>query len=367
MGKARCNASFIKFDQDLIMLNKVILLDLEHNMPSAKMLRDFVTHYPTLYLFNCAGNFSYTLEDLTEFSSWVSSGQVVILDTPKASKKEFEYAVVVGQLLALIDEDTHIEVISAISGSEILLDMLRSSDLSCCLLQVEAEDEQDQQSHVHAKPSTLVENSHLQMVKKYCDALGEMTGKPKTVEKLKKSVVNILQVVPEKAQHFVGLLINLNIVKRLDDHIAYRKKVLKQWSKLDLEPSHDGQVLVENNVPESHAQPRMKLEKIDQILEKLRSDSQQVLNEIDQKDTVEEVQQVLFKNFKKIDPVQMEVIRKLDDLKSDKPKDIYELRDLLEQMFPKSDIRLLLKELIEKGYIYWNGHEVVYSHEMYLN
>ena len=149
----------------------------------------------------------------------------------------------------------------------------------------------------------------------------------------------------------MGLLINLNIVKRLDDHIAYRKKVLKQWSKLDIEPSHGGQVLVENNAPESHAQPRMKLEKIDQILEKLRSDSQQVL----------------FKNFKKIDPVQMEVIRKLDDLKSDKPKDIYELRDLLEQMFPKSDIRLLLKELIEKGYIYWNGHEVVYSHEMYLN
>ncbi len=63
----------------------------------------------------------------------------------------------------------------------------------------------------------------------------------------------------------------------------------------------------------------------------------------------------------------MEVIRKLHELKSDKPKDIYALRDLLEQMFPQSDVRLLLKELIEKGYIYWNGHEVLYSHEMFLN
>ncbi len=63
----------------------------------------------------------------------------------------------------------------------------------------------------------------------------------------------------------------------------------------------------------------------------------------------------------------MEVIQKLNDLKSEKPKDIYQLRDLLEKMFPKTDIRLLLKELIEKGYIYWNGHDVVYSHEMMLN
>lgn len=59
--------------------------------------------------------------------------------------------------------------------------------------------------------------------------------------------------------------------------------------------------------------------------------------------------------------------RKLRELKADKPKDIYALRDLLEQMFPQSDVRLLLKELLEKGYIYWNGHEVVYSHEMFLN
>ena len=63
----------------------------------------------------------------------------------------------------------------------------------------------------------------------------------------------------------------------------------------------------------------------------------------------------------------MIIARKLRELKSDKPKDIYALRDLLEQIFPKSDVRLLLKELIEKGYIYWDGTEVLYSHEMFLN
>ncbi len=65
--------------------------------------------------------------------------------------------------------------------------------------------------------------------------------------------------------------------------------------------------------------------------------------------------------------MQWEVAKKLRELKGEKPKDIYELRDLLDDLFPESDIRLLLKELIEKGYIYWNGHEVLYSHEMFLS
>ena len=341
------------------MHNKVVLLDLEQNMPSAKMLRDIVEHYATLYLFNCAGQFHYALEDLTEFSSWVTSGQVVILETSNAVKKEFEYAVVTGQLMALVDSDTHIEVISAMPSCDLLLDIMRSSDLSCSLIQVQTENKSQKKSIPSAK--AIQEKPYLQMVKKYCDALGQMTGKPNTVETLSNSIANILQVVPEKAQHLVGMLINLKIVKRIDKQVTYRKKVLRKWTELELNPTNAHQV------EPSITQPKLKLEKIDQILENLHSDAQQVLSEIGQQDSVEDVQKILFKNFEKIDPVQIEVIQKLNDLKTDKPKDIYELRDLLEKMFPKSDIRLLLKELIEKGYIYWNGHEVVYSHEMYLN
>ncbi len=88
---------------------------------------------------------------------------------------------------------------------------------------------------------------------------------------------------------------------------------------------------------------------------------------LEHSNTIHHAQKDLFKNFSKIDPVQVVVARKLRELKSDKPKDIYALRDLLEQIFPKSDVRLLLKELIEKGYIYWDGSEVLYSHEMFLN
>ncbi len=40
--------------------------------------------------------------------------------------------------------------------------------------------------------------------------------------------MNILQVSSEKAQHLVGMLINLKIVKRFDDRFRFEKKVLKQ-------------------------------------------------------------------------------------------------------------------------------------------
>ena len=325
-------------------------------MPSAKMLRDIIEHYPALYLFNCEGQFEYSLEDLTELASWISSGNLIILDTPTAIEKEFEYAVIVGQLLALLEPDTHIEVISAMQSSDMLVQMLISSELSCSLIQIQKDTVEQDSKHKIPTLETIKEKPYLQMVKKYCDALGQMTGKPNTVIKLRNSVANILQVVPEKAQHLVGMLINLKIVKRYDEQVAFRKKVLKQWIQLNLEPKHS----------ESSTSSESKLEQIDSILSKLREDAQDVVMDSEQ-GSVQDIQKSLFKNFEKIDPVQMEVIHRLNALKTDKPKDIYELRDLLEEMFPKSDVRLLLKELIEKGYIYWNGHAVIYSHEMFLN
>jgi len=71
------------------MSSKAVLLDLENNMPTASLLRDIIEHYPVLYLLNCTGYFEYSLEDLTEFSSWVSSGKIIILDTPNSTEKEF--------------------------------------------------------------------------------------------------------------------------------------------------------------------------------------------------------------------------------------------------------------------------------------
>ncbi len=332
------------------MSHKVVLLDLENNMPTAQLLRNIIPHYAAIYLFNCQGTFEYSLQDLTEFSSWLSSGQVVILETAEVEHKEFEYAVVVGQLLALLDSDTSIELISAMPSSEMLLEMLQSSNLNCSLIQVQPEESAQNSKYKIPNVETIKQKPDLLLVKKYCDALGKMKGKPNTLEKLKNSLANILQVENDQPQHLTGLLINLKIVKRFDQQISFRKKVIKQWMQLDLEPKT----------------PSEKAQDISAAFAELSAEPLPEVAET-QTQTLHQAQKELFKNFSKIDPVQVIVAQKLRELKADKPKDIYALRDLLEQLFPKSDVRLLLKELIEKGYIYWNGSEVLYSHELFLN
>ena len=329
------------------MTQKVVLLDLENNVPTAKLLREIVEHYPTLYLFHCQGQFEYALQDLTELAAWISSGQVVILDTPKAEQKEFEYAVVVGQLMALLEPDTQVEIISAVNTAEILLDLMQSSDIQSNLILIQSE-ALPSQRHLPSLDS-IKNQPYLKMVKKYCDALGKMSGKPNTLNGLKNSISNILQLVPEKTQRVVGMLINLKIIKRYDEQIRFRKKVLKQWLALNLDEQD----------------PISQPQSMQQALQQLQKDS--VVDKLEPTVDTQSAQQELFKNFAQIDPVQLEVARKLRELKTNKPKDIYALRDLLEQMFPKSDVRMLLKELLDKGYIYWNGHEVLYSHEMFLN
>lgn len=329
------------------MTQKVVLLDLENNVPTAKLLREIVEHYPTLYLFHCQGQFEYALQDLTELAAWISSGQVVILDTPKAEQKEFEYAVVVGQLMALLEPETQVEIISAVNTTEILLDLMQSSDIQSNLILIQSE-ALPSQRHLPSLDS-IKNQPYLKMVKKYCDALGKMSGKPNTLDGLKNSISNILQLVPEKTQRVVGMLINLKIIKRYDEQIRFRKKVLKQWLALNLDEQ------------DSISQPQS----MQQALQQLQKDSG--VDVLEPTADTQSAQQELFKNFAQIDPVQLEVTRKLRELKTNKPKDIYALRDLLEQMFPKSDVRMLLKELLDKGYIYWNGHEVLYSHEMFLN
>lgn len=337
------------------MSNKVVLLDLENNTPSAQLFRDILQHYASLYIFNTQGKIEFPLVDLTELATWITSGQIVVLDTLTATEKEFEYAVVVGQLLALVDLETHIEVISSAETSQILVDMLVASGFGCGLIQIECDNNVSKQKNIVPSVEKIIANPQLNLVKKYCDILAKMSGKPNTIVKLKNSMMNTLQVEIEESAHLVGMMINLKLVKCQDEHISFRKKVLKQWIQIDLTQNN-------MNLPVAS-----KLEKVDALLSKLQTTSQQVLDDIQQQQSVQNIQSDLFKNFDKIDPVQMEVIQKLNQMKSKKPKDIYELRDLLEQLFPKSDVRLLLKEMIDKGYIYWNGHSVIYSHEMFLN
>ena len=333
------------------MTEKVVLLDLENNPPTANLLRNIIQHYSTSYVFSCSGKFEYALEDLTEIAGWIGSGQLVVLDIPETPQKEFEYAVIVGQLIALMAPDSHIEVISAMPEIELLMEQLNGSELSAHLIQIQPEDQATQKLKYKIPDIETIRNKpDLLLIKHYCDGLEKLSGKPNSLDKLKNSLINILQIQAKKAQHLVGMLINLKIVKRFDEQISIRKKVLKQWVQLDL-----------------NAEPTTLAPTLTDLSVLCASLSESLEVEQESASVIHAAQQDLFKNFNKIDPVQMEVIRKLHELKSDKPKDIYALRDLLEQMFPKSDVRLLLKELIEKGYIYWNGHEVLYSHEMFLN
>lgn len=340
-------------------MNKVVLFDLEHNMPTANLLRELVQHYPTVYLFNCQGKFEYALDDLTEFSSWLNSCQIVVLDIPKAEHKEYEYAVLVGQLLALLEPDVQIEVISAMPGIEVLMQLLAGAEFFASLIPLEKDAPVVENSSKYQLPSAKAfqDKPALQLVKKYCDALGKMAGKPTTLDGLKNSVSNILQVLPDKTQQLVGMLINLKIVKRYDEQIAFRKKVLKQWLQLKLD---DGLPDAAENLasaetaevqPGKDLYPRRSLQ---DVLQQQRDTTPH--------DALEKSQQ----DFAKIDELQWEMVQQLGRLKSGKPKDIFELRDLLEKIYPQADIKRLLKELLEKGYIYWNGHEVLYSHEMLL-
>ena len=349
------------------MNNKVVLLDLEHNRPAIKFYRDILEHYTTIYIFNRLEHFELPLVDLTEFSSWVSSGQIVILDTLQAKEQEYEYAVIVGQLIALIAPDTHIEVVSAADGCQILADMIGASGFSCRLVKVEMTEAPSKAKYSLPTVETILSNPQLQLIKKYCDVIAKASGKPNSVFKLKNSLVNILNVDADQIKKILGMLINLKIVKREDDQVSFRKKVLKQWQQLDLNTKAESS---ENSPSDEEKQSQIKLQQVDSLLSKLKINPELILKEVEQlqhESTLSEIQNDLHKNFEKIDPVQMEVIHKLNQMKSEKPKDIYALRDLLEQLFPKSDVRLLLKEMIDKGYIYWNGHDVIYSHEMFLN
>ena len=333
-------------------MNKVILFDLEQNMPTATVLRELLQHYHTVYLFNCQGKFDYALEDLTEFASWLNSGQVIVLDVPQVEHQEYAYAVVVGQLLALLEAETQIEVISAMSSIEVLLQLMQGAGLFASLIRLESQTESASSASSYRLPSALAfqRKPALQLVKKYCDALGEMAGKPGTIEGLKNSIGNILHVLPEQAQQLLGMLIKLKIIKRYNQQVSYRKKILKQWLQLKLDHLLQETVVdvQENNATSPAGSSSVKSFPSVQALLQAQQSARQ-----EQPDAV-------------IDALQWEMVRALSQLKTEKPKDIFELRDLLEKLYPEADVKLLLKELLEKGYIYWNGHEVLYSHEMLL-
>lgn len=296
------------------MLNKVALLDLEQYTPTADDLRRILEQSDVLYLFNCQGQFHYVLTDLTELASSICSGEVVILETVNASRKEYEYALIVGQLLALIDAYTPVEVISAMPSSTLLLKLMQEAELSCHLTLIEA-------SIVQEDP--LPEPLGLRGKQALSRWVQPIRQHPK-VEQWLGRCIYVLQQQPVKP------LIQLS---------AWLESL--------------------RSVTSQHANS-------DSVAQSIQANVIEV-KQASALSNIEQAQAELYKNFNQVDQVQVAVLCKLNQLQTEKPKDIYALRDFLEEMFPESDIRLLLRELLEKGHIYWNGDEIIYSHEMVLN
>ncbi|WOE31216.1 MULTISPECIES: hypothetical protein [unclassified Acinetobacter] len=330
------------------MHRNVALLDLEKNIPTAELLKTWIEHYDTVYVFNARGHFEYHLEDLTELAEWIYHGQLVILVTAELKQKQFIYAVVVGQLLALLEHDVHVDVISVIEHRDILISMLDDADISNHLVTLDASRSRVKPSIKLPSVSKILASQDLQAVKKYCDALFSMSGLPNNLMRLKNSVANILKCDEVQVQKIVGMLIHLKIVKKYDSQIQFRKKVLAQWLKLDLSVGDSAQITHVQNVS---------------------TDQHHITAPADlpQSSAIKTPEEILPQTLTDIDPMQIAVVKKLHLLQDQKPKDIYAFRDLLLGMFPQSDVRLILKTWIDKGYIYCDGHEVLYSHEMLLN
>ena len=126
-------------------------------------------------------------------------------------------------------------MISAADSIQILMEMLQASEIACHLIHIQPETQSGKSKNRLPSPTAIRSKPELLLVKKYCDALAKMSGKPTNLEALKNSIANILQLEAGKVQHVVGMLMSLKIVKRVDEQISFRKKVLKQWVQLDLD------------------------------------------------------------------------------------------------------------------------------------
>ncbi|MCU4414392.1 hypothetical protein KTH71_10150 [Acinetobacter sp. WU_MDCI_Axc73] len=337
-------------------MKNVVVIDLEKNPLQAKTLRAYIENDQLVYLFNLMGHFDYSLEDMTEFSGWVSSGFIMILDAPVTSRKEFGYAMIAGQLLALTEENIEIDLIS--NHKEILtfIEILQNSGRKVHLHRAD----KSKKSEYSLPTSTSFQTQPILMqVKKYCDALASTKGLPTTLEGLQNSISNILKCTNEQTSQMVAMLINLKIIRQDTSKVSFRKKILKQWSSFDLNQNkkHEKKALEESHPTtlkgktQTVAMPQVVVGDVDSIMQFLQQ--QQAVTE---------------GPFPpELDELQWQVLQKLDELQHDRPKDIFSLRDQLHRWFPKADIQMLMKSLLDKGYIQLEDDQLHYTAQMVIH
>ncbi len=113
--------------------------------------------------------------------------------------------VVVGQLMALLEPDTHVEVISAATVFDFYGNFLQASEIACHLIHIQPENAgREKQNHLPS-PTAFRSKPELLLVKKYCDALAKMSGKPTKRSTLSKPDLPIFcNLRGDKVQHVVG-------------------------------------------------------------------------------------------------------------------------------------------------------------------
>lgn len=302
------------------MQNSVALVDLQDYSPSLQQLSTWLEQHDILYLFHTAHQSPFHLHELTELSTWISSGQVVILDLPQETPLEYQYAMLVGQLMAMIEPSQQIVLLSAMPSAQQLLQLLQASALNC-------------------QWQTLLSSTEIAT---------ETPAELSWGQRAWQALDILLQ--PVQRHRLYMNYVPLAVQQRLQQ----ARQLQQSTMLLQVEPAANST----NPIAPIEAIPSSSPQDLDKKIAGILQEAIATAN-LDTDDSS--------LHFHASDQVHFELLRQLQQKQVAMPKDIYVLKDLLTEIFPDADASLIIKALIKRGYIYWNGHEVTYSYEMYLN
>ncbi|WP_288415125.1 hypothetical protein [uncultured Acinetobacter sp.] len=332
-------------------MKSILLIDLEKTSIQIDLLRSYIENDQLIYVFNLRDKLTCNLQALTELASWVSSGQLVVLDTPTHTAKSSAYALLAGQLLALLDPEASIELQSKHSAANELAELLRAAGKT-----VVTQDTARLEANSSAMPAahTVAEQPALLQIKRYCDAIGQAPDRlPLTMDALKNSIANILKLSADQVPQVLALLVSLKLIKRDQGQVRFRKKMLKQWIALELASSTKTQPpAVQPKKSQAHsAMPQVVVGDVDTIMQFLKEQQAPAEGPFPPS----------------LDELQWQALQKLHELKLARPKDIFSLRDMLQDWFPKANIHHLLKGLMDKGYIQLDDDQLHYTAQTFIH
>lgn len=319
------------------MQNTVALVDLQGYALELSQLTAMLAKYDTVYLFHCKNQCSFSLTTLNELATLINSGQVIILDLPQNCRQEYQYAVLVGQMLVLLDLELSVTLYSAQLQATQLLQLFQQATIKCTLQQLHA--------NAHTVVPTAAEwgGVDLTWTQRACVAL-ELLLQPIQNHRLFIDYAPLALRKGFAKLSNTGNTLNLQQVESRDDvpNLNIHEAVADQVQT----PAQQLRQGIEALIDQGGKKPSTLLhEKEDSLLEDDLSNL----------------------HFHPSDQIHFELLLQLREKQVVMPKDIYSLKDLLTEVFPEADASLIIKALIKRGYIHWNGHEVTYSYEMYLN